>query len=234
MRPLIGIPPCLDEGGRWKAGREVHYIDAAYARAIATAGGTPIYLPCLPLQEGAEALVQRIDGLLLPGGGDFPPERPYPADVVFDPVPERQLAFDRALLDAALEGGTSVLAICYGMQLLALAGGGTLHHDVATDVPGAGPHRLPEPEGRHALRITPGTRLAAILGDDAGPVNSRHHQAVAEPGADARVCAVAGDGLIEAIELADERFAIGVQWHPEGMPGAFVAACPGAARDEKA
>jgi gamma-glutamyl-gamma-aminobutyrate hydrolase PuuD len=217
MRPLIGIPPCLDEVGRWRSGREYQYVDAAYARAVEAAGGTPVYLP---LQEDAAALVDRLDGLLIPGGDDLLPERPYPPEVVFDPTPERQLAFDRALLAAALERRVPVLAICYGMQLLALARGGTLHYDVATDVPEAGPHRLSGRDGRHGLRITPGSRLASILGQDPGPVNSRHHQAVAEPGAGARVCAVAEDGLVEAIELEGEPFAIGVQWHPETLDGA--------------
>ena len=166
-------------------------------------------------------------------GDDLLPERSYPQGVDFEPAPERQLAFDRALLGAALERRTPVLAICYGMQLLALAAGGALHYDVSTDVPEAGPHRLPERDGRHPLHIATGTRLAAILGEDAGPVNSLHHQAVARPGEGARVCGVAGDGLIEAIELEGETFAIGVQWHPEKLDGphrerlfaAFAAAC---------
>ena len=101
MRPLIGIPPCLDEQERWRKAREYHYADSAYARAVSEAGGLPIYLP---LQSDVAALVARLDGLLLPGGGDFVPERSYPAGVAFDPVPARQLAFDRALLAVAVAG----------------------------------------------------------------------------------------------------------------------------------
>ena len=142
MRPLIGIPPCLDERGRWRPTREYHYADAAYARAVAEAGGIPVYLP----QQGdVAALAERLDGLLLPGGGDFAPERAYPSGVAFDLVPARQLAFDRALLAAALERDRPVLGICYGMQLLALHCGGALHFDVATDVPGAAEHRFARP-----------------------------------------------------------------------------------------
>jgi putative glutamine amidotransferase len=234
MRPLIGIPPCLDEQGRWRPSREYHYADAAYARAVAEAGGLPVYLP---LQRDAAALAERVDGLLLPGGGDFAPARAYPAGVAFDPVPERQLAFDRALLEAALERDRPVLGICYGMQLLALHSGGALHFDVATDVPGAAEHRLADPSQRHAIRVELPSRLGALLGASEAAVNSRHHQAVSDPGS-ARVTARSGDGLVEAVELPGSRFAIGVQWHPESLDaehrerlfGAFVRACRGDAK----
>jgi putative glutamine amidotransferase len=217
MRPLIGIPPCLDEHGRWKAGRTYQYIDVAYARAVEQAGGAPLYLP---LQEDAESLAARIGGLLLPGGDDLPPETPYPEGVRFDPVPAAQVGFDRRLLAAALARGLPVLAICYGMQLLALHHGGSLHYHIPTDVPEAGPHRLPEPDGRHVVRIAPGSRLATALGGAEDLVNSLHHQGVAEPGAGLRACAHSKDGLIEAIERAEPPFCLGVQWHPEKMAGA--------------
>jgi len=230
MRPLIGIPQCLDDRGRWKPAREYQYLDAAYASAVEAAGATPLYLP---LQGGAQTLIERVDGLLLPGGDDFAPPRAYPPGVRFETVPERQAAFDRALLAAARERGLPVLAICYGMQLLALHCGGSLHYDIPTDVPSAGAHHLAEPDGRHAIAVEPGTRLAAALGDAPAAVNSLHHQAVAEPGTGLRASAVAEDGLIEAIEAADGSFVLGVQWHPEKMDGphrtrlfeALAAAC---------
>lgn len=229
MQPLIGIPPCLDESGRWRPGREYQYVDAAYARAVEEAGGIPVYLP---LQARAADLVTRLDGLLVPGGDDLPPDRPYPADVRFDLAPERQVAFDTALLDAALARELPLLAICYGMQILALRCGGALHYDLACDRPGAGSHQLADPAARHLLRVERGTRLAELLGDGPLAVNSRHHQAVADAGR-ARVSAVAEDGIAEAIEVPGARFAVGVQWHPESMEvehrrrllGGFLAAC---------
>jgi putative glutamine amidotransferase len=216
MRPLIGISMCFDDRGRLHAKRESQYLDCAYARAVEHCGGVAILLP---MQQDAPALAEQIDGLLLPGGGDFVPAAPYPDDVHFDPLPPALGDFDRTLLARARERGLPFLGICYGMQLLALERGGCLHYDIPTDLPGAGAHGLPEPEGRHPLEIVPGTRLAALLGDAPESVNSRHHQAVAEPGDGLRVCARADDGVIEAIEDEGPDFCVGVQWHPEGLDG---------------
>ena len=230
MRPLIGIPPVHADRGRPSPGRALAVLDLRYARAVEAVGGTPV---CLPLQQEVAELVDRLDGLLVPGGGDFLPERSYPPGVEFDATSPDQLEFDGHVLGHALERGIPVLGVCYGMQLLAVHHGGRLHYDIATDLPAAAAHRLPEPEGRHALRIEPGTRLAEILAGDGVAVNSRHHQAVAEPGAGLRVSARARDGVIEAIEATAGPFCVGVQWHPERMEpahlarlfGAFVRAC---------
>jgi putative glutamine amidotransferase len=104
-------------------------------------------------------------------------------------------------------------------------------YDIPSDRPGAGPHRIPDRDGRHDVRVEAGTRLAAALGEAPEPVNSHHHQCVAEPGGSLRVSARADDGLIEAVE--GKGFCVGVQWHPERMRGrhrgalfgAFVSAC---------
>ncbi len=233
MRSLIGIPLCLDDRGRWRSGRRYLYSDDAYASAVSDSGGLAVQLP---IQAEPEALIARLDGLLLPGGDDLPPgnsER-Y-AGVGFDLVPTVQSEFDRRLLRAARERGLPVLAICYGMQLLVVELGGSLHYHIPIDAPEALLHQLPETEGRHHLLIEEGTRLQDLLGPNPEPVNSLHHQAVANPGHRLRPSARAEDGLIEAVEEEGAIFRVGVQWHPEKMRGphrdqlfrAFIDACEG-------
>ena len=229
MRPLIGITQRLRASS---PGRERLELDPAYAAAVAEAGGLPVHLP---IQDDPPALVARIDGLVLPGGPDFLPPRPYAEEVAFEAAPQAQLAFDGAVLAAALGRGIPILAICYGMQLLALHAGGRLHHHLPLDVPGAGEHKRTGGGARHPLRVEPGSRLAALLGREPGAVNSRHHQAVAEPGEGLVVAARAPDGVIEAVERPGAAFCIGVQWHPERMDtahrralfGGLMAACSG-------
>jgi putative glutamine amidotransferase len=230
MRPLIGIPPALDDGGRWRAGRTYHYIDAAYAACIESCGGAAVYLP---LPETSDYPLDRIDGLLIPGGGDFAPPQPYPSGVRFDRVPDAQRAGDERLLAGALECELPVLAICYGMQLLTLHCGGTLIYDLETERPELADHRIADPRARHALAVEAGSALWRAIGSQPEGVNSRHHQAVASAGPRLAVSARAGDGLIEAVELPGAAFCIGVQWHPEslggahakGLFGSFVRAC---------
>jgi putative glutamine amidotransferase len=230
VRPPIGIPPVLDDRGALRPGRPTSWLDLRYASALEEAGASVV---CLPAQRDADALAARLDGLLIPGGGDFAPQRSYPPGVEFELVSPAQLEFDARLLACARARRLPVLGICYGMQLLAHASGGRLHHDLPSDLPAAAPHRLREPDGRHALRIERGSRLAGLLGDDGVAVNSRHHQAVAEPGAGLRVVARAEDGVVEALEAEGDAFCLGLQWHPERMDaahrarvfGAFVGAC---------
>jgi len=232
VTPTVGIPLCVDAQGRWKRGRTYHYVDAAYARAIERAGGVAVYLP---MQGKPARLLERIDALLVPGGDDLLPPRPYPPEVRFEAVPEAQLGFDRALVAAALARGVPLLGICYGMQLLAVELGGALHYDIATDLPGAGSHQLGHGDARHGVVLEPGSRIAAAFGAAKGRVGSRHHQAVSDPGPELRVTARADDGVVEAVERSGAGFCVGVQWHPESQDDpasdalfrAFIAAAGG-------
>jgi putative glutamine amidotransferase len=124
------------------------------------------------------------------------------------------------------------------MQLLNVVRGGTLYQDLAADA-GLSGHEQPPPKDTpsHEVRVVVGTQLAALVG--AGPlrVNSTHHQAVRDPGAGVLVSGRAPDGVIEAVELPDLPFAVGVQWHPEAVArheprhGALYRGLVEAARD---
>jgi putative glutamine amidotransferase len=205
MRPRIGI-------ARGREGRA-----GACAEAVAESGGEPIWLGSAG--RGAQPPAAA-DALLVPGGPDFLPPSPYPGGVRFAPVSPERLAFDLALLADARAAELPILGICYGMQLLAFASGGSLHYHVPLDVPGALEHRHSDPAARHAVQLAPGSRLAALFGLRELAVNSRHHQAVSEPGPGLRAVARSADALIEAVEAeggADAPFVVGVQWHPEDL-----------------
>jgi putative glutamine amidotransferase len=156
-----------------------------------------------------------LDGIMFTGGSDVDPalygESPHPTTHV---KPERDKA-EMMLMRAAIAEGLPMLGICRGIQLMAVAYGGRLHQHLP-DVLGHDGHRpLHGPKfGQHAVRLRPGSRAAAILGD-AVVVNSFHHQGVADPGRLAATGLSPEDDLIEVVEDPALPFAVGVQWHPE-------------------
>lgn len=209
-RPRIGLTlDAAPGGGRYQLGR-------AYVEAVVAAGGLPLLLP--HLAELAAEQLELLDGLVVTGGDfDVPPElygearRPGCGHL----DPERTGA-ELALLRGALAAGLPALGICGGMQLLAVASGGTLYQDLQTDA-GLSGHEQPAPKDvpSHEVAVAPGSRLAELVGPGVLRVNSTHHQAVRTLGAGVVASAVAPDGLVEAIELPGRAFALGVQWHPE-------------------
>lgn len=211
-RPRIGLTLDADDAGRRYA------LQASYVDAVLAAGGLPILLP--HAQDAAGAYLALLDGLVLTGGAfDVPPEL-YGEEKrgVCGPTKPVRTAFEKDLLEAALAARLPVLAVCGGMQLLNVARGGTLYQDLPADA-GITGHEQPAPKDvpSHDALVAEGTHLAALVG--AGPirVNSTHHQAVKDPGQGVLVSARAPDGVIEAIELPDLPFALGVQWHPEAV-----------------
>jgi putative glutamine amidotransferase len=216
LRPQIGIPLTLDDRGRWREGRSYHYIDRSYADAIAQAGGAALQLP---IQDEPEVLASSLDGLLLPGGDDFPAPGELPSDATLDLVCPEQLAFDEALFEAARQRGIPILGICYGMQLMVFATGGVLDAHLPSDRPDVECHKL-QSDARHEISIEGTSRLARILGSRSDQVNSLHQQAVRGAGPRYRVVATSPDGVIEAIERRGdpaESWELGVQWHPEKL-----------------
>jgi len=234
-RPLIGITANTAAGGRWAdhaLSHEKDFVWRDYSSGVAAAGGLPVVLPCVAGASGepdagdaalVAETVGRLDGLLLTGGFDVAPEHygeePHPKLQEVDVAKD---ALELAAVRAARERGLPIFGICRGIQMIAVAFGGALYQDVDAQVEGAIAHRQHKDprHASHAVRVEPGTRLAAIVGQ-AGPlrVNSYHHQAVKRLPDGFRVSARAADGVVEAIEATDPRhgFVLGVQWHPEAM-----------------
>ena len=223
MRPVIGITPDLGQTSA-RPGRPAtpqYELKQAYTDAVLAAGGLPIVLPYSEDASAPQEALDLCDGLVITGGAFDIPAELYGAHagVRMGPLKRGRTAFEQRVLRAALAADVPVLGVCGGMQLLAVELGGTLFQDIVQEVPGALDHeqRNDPREPGHAARIVPGSELASIVGSSEIEVNSTHHQAVKDPGR-ARVCAVAPDQIVEAIELPDQ-FALGVQWHPELLAG---------------
>jgi putative glutamine amidotransferase len=245
MLPLIGIT-CGSQAGQGTRPPGFRQ-NRSYARAVAAAGGAPVLIPLLDDEVTLRALYERLDGVLLPGGGDVNPAR-YGAQ----PRDEYQLSGVDDVLDAveltlgrwALADGKPVFGICRGQQTLNVAAGGTLYQDIGAQVDGAAPHQFPEARTAlvHDVRVEPASRLATALGTDALSANSIHHQAVERLAPGLRATAWAPDGVIEGLEHPTHPFALAVQFHPEELVpdhapsarlfAAFVAACQPRTRNE--
>lgn len=216
-RPLIGI----NMDARARTDRGVNYsLSGGYVDAVRAAGGIPIAIPALETLEDVAYYAELVDGFVLVGGSDINPARfgqEKHESVQF--VHTRREEFDFALLEAALETRKPVLAICLGMQELNVIHGGDLIQDIPSMVQTDVAHRASTeaPYGEHTITITPGTLLHRLIGEESITVNSIHHQAVGNLGKGLVASAAAPDGIVEAIELKDHPFALGLQWHPEIM-----------------
>jgi putative glutamine amidotransferase len=243
--PVVGVSAGFTDYG--------DYLGVALSRPLLAAGALPFALPYLEDVGARAAVLDRVDGLLLGFGRDIDPARygagPHPA---LTAVSRHRDAFELALVHEALERDLPLLGICRGMQIVNVALGGTLYRDRSEYPPAARAHPGgdwarwdlvcaatlgdgPMPaHPSHAIAVAPASRLSAVLGEGA-VVNSYHHQAVARLGRGVEPVAWAHDGIIEAIELPAQSFAVGVQWElqeswREGAAGfevfeAFVAAC---------
>jgi putative glutamine amidotransferase len=214
-RPRIGITLEFEDP-------QIAQVEQRVRGAIEGAGGLAVIVP--PSEDPAswQAAYERLDGVVLMGGGDVDPacygaER-HPLTL---PAPAGADVTDLGLARAALADGIPILGVCRGSQVLAVAGGGSLIQDVPSlvgrEVAHSGDWRTASQalaEHRHHVRVEPGTRVAALL-RDAAAVNSYHHQAVDRPGAEMRAVAHAQDGVIEAIEGTNGSFVLGLQWHEE-------------------
>ncbi len=219
MRPVIGITPDFEERTGEREGRYLLY--ERYAAAVEEAGGIPLILPYVPA-GAVDALVDRIDGLVVTGGAfDISPTLYGEAwSVSKGVVKDRRTAFEMQITSRVLELDKPFLGICGGEQLLNVICRGTLYQDILTQVEGAMNHeRKKEKEPLHTVEVVPGTLLSSIVGTTRLFVNSSHHQSVGTVGEGLIVNARSEDGVIEGIESQHHRFALGVQWHPEGITG---------------
>ncbi|QRG66788.1 gamma-glutamyl-gamma-aminobutyrate hydrolase family protein [Brevibacillus choshinensis] len=215
MKPIIGVTTFLSEQSKYSSVNK-NYIDSIYA-----AGGLPVNIPIIAGETNYDAYVDMVDGILFTGGNDIAP-------YFFGENPVKQLhsmssvrdEYELALFKGAYEKNMPIFGICRGIQLINVALEGTLYQDIYSQVPGAlghYPEHTAADEFYHSVQITGGTKLHEIFGTDRIFTNSFHHQSVKALGKNLVTTAFSEDGIVEAVESTEDRFLLGVQWHPEAM-----------------
>ncbi len=220
-RPFVAIPADIREfdATTW------HSVQTQYVNAVVKVAGVSAFIvPALEEGNEVDAILDRVDGLLVSGSATNVYPGLYGAeardsDGPFDPARD---ATAIPLIRRALERGIPLLAICRGLQELNVALGGTLETEIQ-DMPGRWDHRKPEGVPREEaygirqpVRIAEGSCIARYLGAGEIQVNSLHRQAISASAPRLQVEATAEDGTVEAVSVIGAKgFALGVQWHPE-------------------
>jgi putative glutamine amidotransferase len=228
VRPLIGIttsevrvPDHVTPAPQADPPRREMALGMKYTMAVEAACGLPVVMPPMH-DEAVGSLLDRLSGVVLSGGPDIDPGtyggRYHPQLGPTEPDLDH---FELQIVHGALDRGMPLLAICRGAQVLNVALGGDLYQHLPEDPGGAVEHRKRTADAAdtaHDVRVEPRTVLAGALHrDGACHVNSFHHQAAHRLGQGLVPAARAPDGVVEAIELPDRAFAVGVQWHAEAM-----------------
>lgn len=212
MKQMIGILATNCEGTL-----------SSYVRAVENAGGCPVIVYRVQDIDSIKPIVQLLDGIIFTGGTDINPllynELPK---VGLQQVDTERDRFELNLVEWVLENTEiPILGICRGMHLLNILKGGTLHQDLIDEGVTSTDHLLsesiPVTEYSHNVNISTHSKLYQIFNKNIVSVNSSHHQGIDKIGKDFEVVAFSDDNIIEAIEMDQDRFVVGVQWHPEKL-----------------
>lgn len=212
--PKIGITMRLETDTRR------FYLGRDYSEVLAYLGAIPVHISLIPDKNYIQNLLENLDGILLPGSdSDVNPlifnEEPHPK--LKRVVPEKDET-DLLVLKTAEKIKIPILAICFGMQVLNISRGGTLIQDIESQTENCVKHEqgIPLDRNSHSLEINEDSLLSRLITSKSVYVNSHHHQAVKKIGKNLKATAWAKDGIVECIEdTREDRFAVGVQWHPE-------------------
>lgn len=213
-RPRIGITMRLE------LATDRFYLSRHYSEAVAAAGGAPVQISLIPRRDYIASVMDGLDGILLPGSdSDVDPLRygaePHPNLGTVVPVKDET---DLLVLEEIEKRGMPLLAICFGMQVLNVSRGGTLIQDIGSQLANPIKHDQGDPRDRpsHRIKLAQTSLVCGLAESENALVNSHHHQAIQNVGRELVATAWAADGLVEAVEDSRaDRFALGVQWHPE-------------------
>lgn len=226
MKPIIlitsyhvGQDELNEKKVRGKAEQDISICTWDYINAVMLSGGTPLVMPNIEGEDNIDALVKMADGIVFSGGEDVHPKY-FNEEIKAGNVTicDRRDSFEMQLAGKILTSDIPILGICRGMQLLNIAAGGNIYQDIAIQYRTDLRHSNPQ-SGKadiiHKVKLLEGTRLSGFYGSGLKGVNSFHHQAVKELAPMFKASAFSEDGLLEAYEIAGDRFFVGVQWHPE-------------------
>lgn len=215
MKPVIAVSAqtAVSETKYYGEQRLTSLYDL-YVDALTAAGAIPVVLAHSDPADAA-LLLDRFDGLVLPGGGDIDPAsygEDRDGENLYGIRPESDL-FEVALVREAAARRLPLLGICRGLQVINVAFGGTLHQDLAEHPQDLAGRAF---AGHYRTKIRPDSRLHHIVDSTELVVNSLHHQGVKDVGEGLSVVASAADGVVESIEATNKNWdMLAVQWHPE-------------------
>lgn len=220
-KPIIGVVGSLSDETRANImeSTERVFISEKFINCVEYAGGIPLILAHVREIEDIKAQIDVCDGIMLCGGMDIHP-------IYYGEEPHEKLGFVNSKEDEyqikiarmALNLHKPILGICRGHQLLNVVCGGTLYQDLSEILSTTIKHDQISKryEPYHSINIAKNTKLEELLGSST-LVNSLHHQCIKELGTGLKATAHSKDGIIEAIEMPDRDFVMGLQWHPEEM-----------------
>jgi putative glutamine amidotransferase len=215
MKAIIGLTTFL--GGRSRS--FLSSVNDDYIYSVSAGGGVPVNIPISHNEEDYDSYIDILDGILFTGGDDILPiyygENPLKE---VDSICSVRDEHEFKLFNKAYEKKMPIFGICRGAQLINVALGGNLYQDINSQIRdslGHYPSQSSDDELYHSVKIKKESKLWNIFNEDKIYVNSFHHQSVKKLGSNLIATAVSEDGIIEGIESTEDRFLIGVQWHPE-------------------
>lgn len=225
--PVIGVTTDTNQGRESDLhefkGHTVFWLKKNYTDAVEKSGGLPVLIPVVSSPRKVAAYLDMLDGLIISGGHfDIAPsiygERRHPKT---GPIKADRTKMEMGLFRAAYRRGMPILGICGGLQAINVALGGTLYQHIPDQVENALDHEnaAPAKKPSHFVDVVGGSLLAKAVSRKRIKVNSTHHQGIQKTGSGLSACAVAPDGVVEAVEMKKSGgpFILGVQWHPEAL-----------------
>ena len=221
-RPIIGISGNITKD-------RCYSLKHTYFDAILEAGGIPVLLPQTTDPSVVDDMLDALNGVVLAGGVDIHPSH-FGEEVLpgCGEIDEGRDAFELLLTRRAIERGMPVLGICRGIQVLAVALGGTLFQDIISQLglpESAHRQEPPYDAPHHVVHFKEGGLFERITGTQLMPTNSIHHQSIKDAGDQLIIEGITMDGIIEAVRMVGNDAVLGVQFHPEYLaPGSTFAA----------